>query len=86
MSKTEEIVVDFSRKKTPISPMIIDGSEVEQVLVQIHPWYPRLQRLVLVDARRALRREGTASVVLPATSARLWSRPPGTRQILSYRD
>jgi hypothetical protein len=31
VAKTKEIIVDFRRKKTPVSPLVIDGSEVERV-------------------------------------------------------
>lgn len=31
VAKTKEIIVDFRRKKTSISPLVIDGSEVERV-------------------------------------------------------
>ena len=66
-----EMIVDYRKKRTEHTPILIDRAVVEQVEV---PWCPHHQQTNMVQAHQDSREEGTTKPIPPQETEKIWHR------------
>jgi gmma-aminobutyric acid receptor subunit gamma/cGMP-dependent protein kinase 2 len=69
-TKTKEMIVDYRKKRTEHTPVLIDAAVVEPV--ESLKWCPHQQQTRMVQTHQDSRKEGTTKPIPPQETKKIW--------------
>ena len=83
VSKTEELIVDYMKRRAEQAPINIGCSGTGREFQD--PWCPHHQQTIMVQTHQDSREEGTTKSIPPQETEKIWHRFPDPQKVLTVR-